>query len=54
MMDDFLWFYTLEISYLGVEVTKCYENFYSCMEKSAIDAANDVFVGDNSFSDYHG
>ena len=35
-------------------MNKCYEEFSSCMERSAIDTANSVFVGDDVFQEYRG
>ena len=49
-----MYFYCLELSELGNDVTKCYEQFYTCMEKSAVDTANEVFIGDRTYTGYHG
>ena len=35
-------------------MNQCYEEFSSCMERSAIDTANTVFVGDEASQEYRG
>ena len=35
-------------------MNKCYEEFSSCMERSAINTANAVFLGDDASQEYQG
>merc|ERR1712018_413814 len=43
-----------ELSGIGKDMNKCYEEFSSCMERSAINTANAVFLGDDVSQEYRG
>ena len=47
-------FIFLELSGISKDMNKCYEEFSSCMERSAINTANAVFVGDDVSQEYRG
>ena len=53
-IDDVMFDFVLDITTIGVDVTICYEKFYDCIEKSAFDNANEVFIGKKESEDYHG
>ena len=47
-------FVFLELSGISKDMNKCYEEFSSCMERSAINTANAVFLGDDVSQEYRG
>ena len=47
-------FVFLELSGISKDMNKCYEEFSNCMERSAINTANAVFLGDDVSQEYRG
>ena len=44
----------LDVTDIGVSASLCYDQFYNCMETSALRNANEVFVDDKMFANYYG